>query len=150
MDTIKRKIVIGCDHGGFEMKEELRNRLAEEGYEVQNAGIETLHPVDYPDIALKVAHTVTSGAADLGILVCGTGIGMSIAANKVHGIRAALVTDCFSAKMAKEHNDANVITLGARTVGIELAWEIVKAYLSVEFLGDKHAVRVEKINQISG
>lgn len=92
-----------------------------------------------------MADGVVAGEYDCAILVCGTGIGMSIAANKVDGIRAALVTDTFSARMAKEHNNANIITLGARTVGIELAWELVNAYLRAEFLGGKHLVRVEKI-----
>lgn len=96
-------------------------------------------------MAAEVAEGVVAGEYDCAILVCGTGIGMSIAANKVDGIRAALVTDTFSARMAKEHNNANIITLGARTVGIELAWELVNAYLGAEFLGGKHLVRVEKI-----
>ena len=147
---IMKTIAIGCDHGGFELKEELKKRLTEEGYATLDQGIETLHSVDYPDIAVKVAHAVTGGEADCGILICGTGIGMSIAANKVRGIRAALCTDCYSARMTKEHNDANIITLGARTIGVELAWEIVKAYLGAEFQGGRHANRVEKIRQLEG
>ena len=145
---IMKTIAIGCDHGGFELKEELKKRLTEAGYTVADKGIETLHSVDYPDIAVKVAHTVTEGETECGILICGTGIGMSIAANKVRGIRAALCSDCYSARMTKEHNDANIITLGARTIGVELAWEIVKAYLGAEFQGGRHAKRVEKIHQI--
>ena len=143
-----RTIGIGCDHGGFELKEELKRRLLADGYEVTDKGIETLHEVDYPDIAVAVASGVTAGEYDCAILICGTGIGVSIAANKVPGIRAALCSDCFSARMAGEHNDANIITLGARTVGVELAWEIVKSYHGASFLGGKHQVRVDKINHL--
>ena len=143
-----RTIGIGCDHGGFELKEELKRRLLADGYEVTDKGIETLHEVDYPDIAVAVASGVMAGEYDCAILICGTGIGVSIAANKVPGIRAALCSDCFSARMAGEHNDANIITLGARTVGVELAWEIVKSYLGASFLGGKHQVRVDKINHL--
>ena len=99
-----RTIGIGCDHGGFELKEELKRRLLADGYEVTDKGIETLHEVDYPDIAVAVATGVTAGEYDCGILICGTGIGVSIAANKVPGIRAALCSDCFSARMAGEHS----------------------------------------------
>lgn len=141
-------IGIGCDHGGFELKEELKRRLVADGYEVTDKGIETFREVDYPDIAAAVATGVTAGEYGCGIIICGTGIGVSIAANKVPGIRAALCSDCFSARMAREHNDANVITLGARTIGVELAYEIVKSYLGASFLGGKHQVRVEKINNL--
>lgn len=144
-----KTIVIGADHGGVEMKAELIKRLEAEGYTVLNAGVDTTDPVDYPDVAVKTARMVTAGAADCGIIICGTGIGVSIAANKVDGIRAALCSDCFSARMSREHNNANIITLGARTVGIELAWEMVKAYLGAEFLGGKHQVRVSKIDSIT-
>lgn len=139
------RIGIGCDHGGYEMKEELKRRLTAAGHTVADKGIDSVHEVDYPDVAVEVAKGVVADEYDCAILVCGTGIGMSIAANKVDGIRAALVTDTFSARMAREHNNANMITLGARTVGIELAWELVNAYLGAEFLGGKHLVRVEKI-----
>lgn len=143
-----RKIALGCDHGAFALKEELIKRLTNEGYEIVDKGIKELHEVDYPDIAETVARAVVAGQADCGILCCGTGIGVSIAANKVGGVRAALCADCFSAKMAREHNNANIITLGARTTGVELAWEIVKAYLGASYLGGKHGVRVEKIDAI--
>ncbi len=139
------KIAIGCDHGGFEMKEELKQRLTADGYEVIDCGIEMKKEVDYPDIAKVVADGIRMKNYDCGILVCGTGIGMSIAANKIDGIRAALITDTFSARMAKEHNNANIVTLGARIIGIELAYEVIKAYLLAEFLGGKHQVRVEKL-----
>lgn len=144
-----KTIVIGGDHGGVELKAELIKRLTDTGYNVLNAGVDTTDPVDYPDVAVKVARMVTAGAADCGILICGTGIGIGIAANKVKGIRAALCSDCFSARMSREHNNANIITLGARTVGVELAWEMVKAYLGAEFLGGKHQTRVDKIDCIT-
>lgn len=140
-----KKIGIGSDHGGFLLKEELKKRLVSDGFEVVDKGVLKPEEVDYPDIAAGVARGVVNGEFGQAILVCGTGIGMSIAANKVPGIRAALVSDTYSAKMAKQHNDANIITLGARTLGEELAYEIVKAYLSETFLGQKHGVRVEKI-----
>lgn len=142
------RIGIGCDHGGYEMKEELKKRLTDGGHAVTDKGIYSVSEADYPDVAAEVAEGVAAGEYDCAVLVCGTGIGMSIAANKVNGIRAALVTDTFSARMAKEHNNANIITLGARTVGIELAWELVNAYLGAEFLGGKHLVRVEKIMRL--
>lgn len=139
-------IAIGCDHGGYSLKEEIKKRLIRIGYEVVDKGIESLKEVDYPDIAKIVGESVMSGESEKGILICGTGIGMSIAANKVNGIRAALVTDTFSARMAMEHNNANVIALGERTIGVELACEIVKAYLKSSFLGDKHQLRIDKIS----
>lgn len=142
------KIVFGCDHGGLNLKQQLKERLEREGYEVCDLGISTWEEIDYPDKAVEVARYILDKKADCGILVCGTGIGMSIAANKVDGIRAAVCGDTFSARMAKEHNDSNIITLGERTIGSELAYEIVKAYLNAEFLGDKHLVRVNKIMAI--
>lgn len=142
------KIGIGSDHGGFLLKEELKKRLSHDGYEVVDKGILELKEVDYPDIAADVAGGVKNHEYEQAILVCGTGIGMSIAANKIPGIRAALVSDVYSAKMAKQHNDANIITLGARTLGEELAYEIVKGYLLERFLGEKHEVRVDKIKRL--
>ena len=142
------KIAIGSDHGGFDLKEVIKERLTKDGYEVVDKGIETLQSVDYPDIALTVCKSVIEKECDCGILICGTGIGMSIAANKLDGIRAALCCDTYSARMAKEHNNANIITLGARTIGTELAYEIVKAYLNAQFLGGRHEVRVNKIDKI--
>jgi len=140
------KLVIGCDHGGLVLKDELRKRLEAAHYEVLDCGVFTPDMVDYPDVAVKTIHTMFAGGYDAGILICGTGIGMSIAANKIPGVRAALCSDVYSAKMARAHNDANVITLGARTLGVELAWEIVKAYLGESFLGGIHQGRVEKLN----
>lgn len=141
------KIVAGSDHGGYELKEALRRRLAEQGHTVQDIGCHG-EAVDYPDIAAALAEIVTEGGAEFGILCCGTGIGVSIAANKVHGIRAALCADCYSARMAKEHNNANVIAFGGRTVGVELAWEMVRAYMGAEYLGGIHAERVARIDAL--
>lgn len=144
-----KNIVIGNDHGGVELKNELVMRLETAGYNVLNAGTDTTAAVDYPDVAVKACRMVTAGAADCGILICGTGIGIGIAANKVRGIRAALCTDTYSARMSREHNNANVITLGARTIGVELAWELVQAYLGSEFQGNQHTARVAKIDSIT-
>ena len=141
------KIVVGSDHGGFDLKEELRRRLTEEGHEVTDVGCHG-ERVDYPDIARDLCAVVNGGGVDFGILCCGTGIGIGIAANKIHGIRAALCTDCYSARMAKEHNNANVITFGGRTAGVEHVCEMVKAYMAAEHLGGTHAVRVEKIHAL--
>ena len=144
-----KTIVIGNDHGGVELKQEIVKRLeAEGGYSIINVGVDCTDSVDYPDIAVDAAKYILDGRADCGILICGTGIGVSIAANKVKGIRAALCSDCFSARMAREHNNAHFITLGARVLGVELAWEIVKSYLGAEFLGGKHGVRVDKLCRI--
>lgn len=144
-----KKIVIGNDHGGVELKNELKRRLEADGYEVINVGTDTTAAVDYPDIAVKACRQVIGGDAECGILICGTGIGISMAANKIRGIRAALCSDTYSARMSREHNNANIITLGARTIGVELAWEIVKAYLGSEFQGRQHTARVAKIDAIS-
>lgn len=142
------KIVLGSDHGGYELKKELGKRLAEKGYSVSDLGCDSLDMVDYPVYAKKVAEAVAADSDACGILICGTGIGMSIAANKMPGIRAALCADCFSAKMAKEHNDANIIAIGARTTGLELAWMIVETYLGSEYQGGIHAPRVEMLNAL--
>ncbi len=146
------KIYIGSDHGGVELKQEIITFLEEKKYEVVNLGVDTTDSVDYPDIAVKLCEAVlVDEEKDIdarGIIICGTGIGVSISANKVKGIRAALVSDCFSAIMARQHNNANVITLGARTVGPELAKLMVENYLNTEFEAGRHARRVDKINQI--
>ena len=139
------KIALGCDHGGFELKGKISKMLEGMGYEVLDCGCYTTDSVDYPDIAEKLCAEITKGEADRGILICGTGIGMSLAANKVSGIRCAHVTDTYSATMAREHNNANVIALGARITGEELAYCIVKSWLSAEFAGGRHETRVNKI-----
>ena len=138
-------VVIGCDHGGFELKNEIKKHLEDLGLAVQDFGTYTKDSVDYPDIAEAVCVPVAAGAFDFGILVCGTGIGISIAANKVDGIRAAHCTDAYSAAKAKEHNNANVICLGGRITGVDLALTIVDAYLGAEFEGGRHQTRVDKI-----
>ena len=138
-------IAIGCDHGGLSHKEKIKEKLTEWGYEYKDFGTYDESSCDYPDIAKEVAEAIKSGKCDKGILICGTGIGMSIAANKVSGIRAAHVTDTFSAKMSREHNNAHIICLGERITGIEVAFEIVKAYLEAEFQGGRHEQRVNKI-----
>ena len=138
-------IAIGCDHGGIALKNLLAERLRASGYEMLDCGVNEPIEVDYPIIAQKVCDQVTGGSCEWAILVCGTGIGMSMAANKLPGIRCALCADCFSAKMAKAHNDANVIALGARTIGPELAWMILETFLRTEHLGGKHAKRVCQI-----
>lgn len=139
------RIAIGADHAGRSLKEEIVAFLRETGYPVEDMGTHGDESVDYPDYALSVARAVATGAADLGILICGTGIGMSIAANKVRGIRAAVATDCYMARMAREHNDANILCLGGRVVGPGLALEIVQTFLQSRFAGGRHARRVEKI-----
>lgn len=142
------KIVLGADQGGVDLKNDLSKRLTEAGYEVTDLGLNEAVSIDYPDKAVEVCRTLLEQESDCGIIVCGTGIGVSIAANKVPGIRAAHCSDCFSARMAREHNDANVITLGGRTLGTELAFEIVTAYLTASFAGGRHQRRVDKINAL--
>jgi ribose 5-phosphate isomerase B len=138
------KIVIGNDHGGFQYKEIIKNYLTEAGYEVIDMGTESSQSVDYPDFAKKVSETVVQEKV-LGILICGTGIGVSIAANKMPGIRAALCHDTFSAKMARRHNDSNVLALGQRVIGEGLLLEIVETWLNEEFEHGRHEKRIDKI-----
>ncbi len=142
------KIIVGCDHGGYALKGKIMEHLAAKGIEVEDYGTDCDKPVDYPDYAEKVAKAVAAGKAPLGILICGTGIGMSIAANKVDGIRAALCDNCYSAQKAKEHNDANIICLGARVLGPGLAEQIVDTFLASSFLGTHHILRLEKIAKL--
>jgi len=141
-------IVIGSDHGGLSMKSALKSYLTRRGITVDDAGTDNDASVDYPDFGLKVAEMVTAGQAEAGILVCGTGIGMSIAANKVPGIRAALVTDVFMARMAKEHNNANVLVLGGRVLDEQKACDLVGAWLDASFEGGRHQGRLDKIAEI--
>ncbi|MDK2932034.1 MAG: hypothetical protein PWR07_2165 [Bacillota bacterium] len=139
------RVAIGSDHAGFEMKESLKEYVKSLGHEVEDFGAPSSDPVDYPDIGYRVAKDVASGRFERGVLICGTGIGMSIVANKVPGVRAALAGDVESARLAREHNDANVLTLGARLIRLELAREIVRIFLETGFAGGRHARRVEKI-----
>lgn len=139
------KIALGADHGGYLLKEELKKIITSKGHAVIDFGVESNTVADYPDIAEKVSHAVVQGECVKGILVCGTGIGMSIAANKVKGIRAAVCNEIYSAKMCREHNNANILALGQRVVGSGVAAEIVNMFLETEFAGERHARRVEKI-----
>ena len=142
------KIAIGCDHGGFEHKNAIMEHLKERGFSVTDFGIYENKSVDYPDIALPVAKSVSSGENELGILVCGTGIGMSLAANKVHGIRAAVCSDHFSAKYTRLHNNANILCLGGRVIGIGTAIELVDLFVDTQFEGGRHQKRIDKITAI--
>jgi ribose 5-phosphate isomerase B len=142
------RIAIGADQGGYELKQPIAEYLIAEGHEVSDLGIHRLESVDYPDIAARVARAVAAGEAERGIIICGTGIGVSLAANKVRGIRAALCTDCYMARMAREHNDAQILCLGGRVLGIGSALDIVRVFLTSTFLGGRHARRVAKINAL--
>ena len=141
-------IALGCDHGGYKLKEEVKKYLDEIGLEYKDFGTYTDESCDYPDIALPVAEAVVAKEFDFGILICGTGIGIGIAANKVPGIRAALCSDTFSAHATREHNDANILILGERVVGKGLAIDIVSTFLNSKFEGDRHARRINKITEI--
>lgn len=140
-----KKVLIACDHGGIELKQQLAGDLASWGCEVVDLGVNEPTSVDYPEYALKLGRGVVAGDGELGVLVCGTGIGMSIAANKVPGIRAAMVGDEYSARMARQHNDANVICLGGRVLGPDRARAILKAFLDAEFEGGRHQRRLDLI-----
>lgn len=143
-------LAIGSDHGGVNLKRAINGLLEKRGMEYRDFGTFDTGSVDYPDIAKQVAEAVARGEAEKGILICGTGIGMSIAANKIKGIRAAHVTDTYSARMTREHNNANIICLGERVTGVDLALEIVNAYLDAEFQGGRHQARVDKITLLEG
>ena len=142
------KIALACDHGGLNLKNAIKNHLEKKGYEVLDFGTDTTDSVDYPDFAYKAAKSVADKESEYGILVCGTGIGIGIAANKVKGIRCATLGDTFSARMTKAHNDANMIALGERVTGIGLGLDIVDAYLNSSFEGGRHQSRVDKITDI--
>lgn len=142
------KIALGCDHGGFELKEAIKKYIEESGAEVVDFGTYTTDSVDYPEYGLKVAEAVAGGQADQGVLICGTGLGMSYVANKVKGIRCACVSDVFSAEMAKAHNNANVLAIGARVVGLGLGLKIVQTFLGTEFEGGRHNRRVDLITAV--
>lgn len=142
-------IVIGCDHGGVQLKNCIKQYLDEHNYSFEDVGVASADtPADYPDIAALAAGKIKDGSCECGILICGTGIGMSIAANKIKGIRAAHVTDTFSARMAKEHNNAHIICLGERITGSGLAVDIAAEYLNAVFQGGRHADRVAKITAL--
>ena len=142
------KVAIGCDHGGFKLKEEINKMLKEKNYEFKDFGTFSEESVDYPMVALELARAIRDGLYDRGILICGTGIGIGIAANKVQGIRAALCHDTFSAKASREHNNANILTMGERVIGPGLARDIVNIWLETDFAGGRHARRVDQIKDI--
>jgi ribose 5-phosphate isomerase B len=142
------KIAIGADHAGFSLKEQLRRTLAGEGYEVVDFGTGSPESCDYPDFAQSVGRDVAQGRSDRGILVCSTGIGMAMAANKVDGVRAAPAQSEDEVKFAREHNDANVLTLGARYMDAQRAMELIDIFLKTEFAGGRHARRLAKIAQL--
>jgi ribose 5-phosphate isomerase B len=141
-------IALGADHAGWQLKEEIKAWLLDRNVELLDLGTHSPDPVDYPDYAAQVGEAVASGKADRGILVCGTGIGMAMTANKVPGVRAAFCPDLFTARMSREHNDANVLALGGRLTGRELALEIVEMWLRAEFQGGRHVRRVHKIAEL--
>jgi ribose 5-phosphate isomerase B len=138
-------IAIGSDHAAFELKENIREFLIEGGYKVRDMGTDSQQSVDYPDYGIAVGEAVAKGECERGIVICGTGIGISISANKVKGIRAAACSDPYSARLAREHNNANVLALGARIVAPEYARSIVKAWLDAKFLEGRHQKRIQKI-----
>ena len=138
-------IALGSDHGGFALKQAMMEHLRESGTEFKDFGVYCSESADYPDIAVQVAEAVARGEYEKGVLFCGTGVGVSIAANKVHGIRAANCHDVFSAQMSREHNDANILTMGERVIGPGLAAMILDTWLSAEFIGGRHGRRVDKI-----
>jgi ribose 5-phosphate isomerase B len=142
------RVYLGSDHAGFERKETVREHLKAEGYEVTDVGTSSPESVDYPDFAAKVARAVARGDADMGVLVCGTGIGMAIAANKVHGVRAANVTIPEFAKLARRHNDANVITVPGRYLQEPVVNEIIDTFLTTPFEGGRHERRVAKMDAL--
>lgn len=141
-------IGIGCDQGGFELKQRIVEHVKELGLEYTDYGVFSEGSVDYPDCARPVCEAVQNGECDRGILICGTGIGISIAANKYKGIRAALCSDVYSAKMSKEHNNAQIICLGGRVTGYELAFMIIDTWLNTEFAGGRHQRRIDKIHSV--
>ena len=141
------KIAVGCDHGGLEHKNAIAEHLKSEGFEVEDFGIYENKSVDYPEIALKVANSIKNGENELGILVCGTGIGMSLAANKVNGIRAAACSEHFSAKYTRLHNNSNILCLGGRVIGIGTALELCDIFVNTEFEGGRHQRRIDMITE---
>lgn len=137
------KVAIGCDHGGIELKKTVVSVLQDLGHEIDDQGCNSSESVDYPNFAKSVSNQVKEGTCDCGILICGTGIGMSMVANRITGIRAALCNEMFSAKMSREHNDANILCLGARVIGPGLAAEIVRTWMTSDFAGGRHQRRID-------
>jgi len=148
MPEKRSPIIIGCDHAAYDLKEKVKEFLIAKGVDVEDVGCHSAASVDYPDFGIKVASRVSAGQFERGILMCGTGIGMSMVANKFPHVRAALCTDLFSAMMSKRHNNSNILVLGARVVGDILAMEIVKAWLETPFEGGRHQRRLDKFDRI--
>ena len=142
------RIALGADHAGVALKADIKRLLLERGDDIVDLGTDSTDPIDYPDVAVRVGHEVESGAVDRGILLCGSGIGMAMAANKIAGVRAAPVVDEESARLSREHNDANVLAIGARTTATDLARRIVLLFLDTPFGGGRHERRVAKINAL--
>ena len=141
-------LALGCDHGGFELMQEVKKHLEEIGIAYKDFGTYSTDSCDYPVFAEKAARAVASGECEKGILICGTGIGISISANKIRGVRAALCSDCFSAEMTRRHNDANMLAMGARVLGSGLALKIVDTFLAAEFEGGRHEKRVKLMMEL--
>lgn len=148
MSENKTPIIIGSDHAAFDLKEKIKAFLVDRGIDVEDAGSHSEDSVDYPDFGIKVASMVSTGKFERGILLCGTGIGMSMVANKFPHVRAALCSDLFSAIMSRRHNNSNILVLGGRVVGDALAMEIVRAWLETPFDGGRHQLRIDKFDQI--
>ena len=142
------RVALGADHGGYELKKVILKHLEAQGLKVEDFGTDSADSVDYPKYGFSVGNAIIKGQADLGIVICGTGQGMAIAANKIPGIRAAVCSETFSARMARAHNNANVLSLGARVIGAGLALDIVDIFLNTEFLGGRHAVRLNLISDL--
>lgn len=144
------RIVIAADHAGYHLKELIKRELGKRGHEIEDMGTHSSQSVDYPDFAQKAAEAVASGGYARGIVICGTGIGVSITANKVPGIRAALCNELYSAQLSREHNNANILAMGSRIVGPGLAFRIVETFISAGYSGGRHAARVEKMRRLEG
>ncbi len=145
LGTKEMTVALGCDHAGFYLKELIKKYLKDKKIYIYDFGTFDETSIDYPDIAFTVGKSVSQGEFDFGIIVCGTGVGVSITANKIRGIRAALCGDTYTARSSREHNNANILTMGSRVIGSGLAIDIVEAFLSTDFLGGRHLTRVEKI-----
>lgn len=141
-------VALGCDHAGWALKEEIKSWLIRAGHQLLDFGAHSLESVDYPDYAVQVAESIANGKAERGVLVCGTGIGMAMAANKIPGVRAAFCPDLFTARLSRAHNDANVLALGGRLTGTQLAIEILETWLATPFEGGRHENRIEKIRGV--
>jgi ribose 5-phosphate isomerase B len=149
MTEDKSPIIIGSDHAAFPLKEKVKQFIIGKGIEIRDAGTDSEHSVDYPDFGIKVARAVSNGEYQRGILLCGTGLGMSMVANRFPHVRAALCSDLFSVRMSREHNDSNMLVLGGRIVGDALAFELVKTWLETPFEGGRHKLRLDKFDVIS-